>query len=746
MAKAGPQLASTHPDLSVEQEHLDGTVRSMLDRIRQLEDRERNAGADLETSLVMADNAEEQAAMLSVHVHQPYFGSLSVRIGGQARVLYVGKYAHGDFGGPHSVIDWRTQVGSLFYTHETEWETRPSRPGGRKLKGSVERKRQLDVQQKKVLGITDLYENGERTGGREAVLVARLSEQATSGMRDVVQTLQPEQDEAMRTPVPGHLLVQGAAGSGKTTIGFHRLSWLMNPEQKEPLNPGRALVLMPNPVLARYAAKVLPSLQLDGVHITTPEQWAVSYLGIEKIEVTDRSLALLLTDTNAERRKSIWRKAKLLGSLRMLEVIKRHVQQQILSNITKAPLNVVLTPRTGDKGTAFSLSPDELQARAKAVFGTDPLIGYRAAIRGDLIREGLYRSAAATEAEERRVTAQIEQALLDWQSRVFSSFTPVVTVRRLLANPEQLKAAGQGLLSAQHLKILASDPLSAAPAPKRSHADVTELPLMLAVRAYLDGLGIRDGQQLLPYDHVLLDEAQDYAPVLYALLARAARPGQVTALGDLTQGLHGYKGVDTWEEAQEALGGGILKTLSRTYRSTAQISRVTGFIAQNYSRQPPSGHVERQGREVEAIRASKGQEALMVAQAIKNAQARGHQHIAVVTRRRTDAESLAHALATHDVHARAIIHDTDRYEGGVVVVAVQYAKGLEFDVCIMAGATARNYDPRPEYDRRLVYVAASRGLHELTLISEGDLHPLLAEAINQQGSPDVSEQLDQTQS
>ena len=88
---------------------------------------------------------------------------------------------------------------------------------------------------KQLLRVTDLYDDeaGGDTGGREEVLIRRLQEQSTAGMRDVVETLQPEQNEAMRAPAGTPIIIQGAAGSGKTTIGFHRLAWMMNAERRE---------------------------------------------------------------------------------------------------------------------------------------------------------------------------------------------------------------------------------------------------------------------------------------------------------------------------------------------------------------------------------------------------------------------------------------------------------------------------------------------------------------------------------
>ncbi|ULH17975.1 hypothetical protein MF271_23730 (plasmid) [Deinococcus sp. KNUC1210] len=172
-----------------------------------------------------------------------------------------------------------------------------------------------------------------------------------------------------------------------------------------------------------------------------------------------------------------------------------------------------------------------------------------------------------TDEEEAVVLQQLNVEVSRLIGRVFAGMLPVTEARRLLQDETFLRHAPQTHLPDAMIQLL-SDPLASVAKPRRSFADVTELPLMLSVAGLLDGLGKRNGYALEPYDHILLDEAQDFAPLLYALLQRAARPGHLSALGDLNQGLHGYKGPNAWADVQGALGWADVRTLSRTYRST----------------------------------------------------------------------------------------------------------------------------------------------------------------------------------
>ncbi|AZI45191.1 DNA helicase UvrD (plasmid) [Deinococcus psychrotolerans] len=707
-----------HPDFEAEAAHLSGTVSAMLQQIDAWEDRSRTNGADLETSLVMQDTAEEHAATLSPHVHKPYFGALMVRIAGKTQPLYVGNHAFKDLKGPHSVLSWESEVGGLFYAQTLPWQT----PRG--LSGTVLRRRQLDVQDKTLHGVTDLYdaETGE-TGGREAVLLKRLSEAATAGMRNVVETLQPEQNEILRASAGVHLCIQGPAGSGKTTMLYHRLAWLLHPERREHrARPEACMVLMPNQVLARYSARILPSLHLEGVTVTTPEAWATSFLGLEKLEIVDRTLTLLLTDASKARRKAAWRKARALGDLSMLRVVRQYLHQRIRANIASLKYLADVSLPGGSKAT-LTLDTPALQALVETVLARDPLEGLRIAVRHQ-IEEALLAQVRLDEDELATVRRQLRADITQLTGKVVTGLLPVLSARQLLSDEATLRRAATGILPERTLQVLLSDPLAAVARPRRSYADVTELPVMLAMAALLDGLGRRVGRELELYDHLALDEAQDYSPLLYALLIRATRKGHITALGDKNQGIHGYKGVADFGEMQAALGSARLMTLSRTYRSTRQITELSSKVAQTYNRTGAVVGVDRDGEAV--LRLTGDTVAALCAQAVKAMQQAGHVNIAVVTRRVSDAEQLAADLQCHDVDAQAIVNEQARYQGQVVVMPVNLAKGLEFDGCIVAGADAAHYDPAVEYEARLLYVSTSRGMHALAVVAEEELHPLLS--------------------
>jgi len=428
-----------------------------------------------------------------------------------------------------------------------------------------------------------------------------------------------------------------------------------------------------------------------------------------------------LTDNSKARKEAAWRRARALGDLRMLRVVRQYLHTRIRANTAQLKYRAEVS--LPGRGTAtLKLDTPDLQALVEGVLGRDPLEGVRSAFR-HTIEEALMAQARVNEDEQLSVRRQLNADLTQLTSKIVTGLLPVLSARKLLSDEATLRQAAEGVLPERTLRVLLSDPLAAIAKPRRSYADVTELPIMLAMAALLDGLGRRVGRELEPYDHLALDEAQDYSPLLYALLIRATRPGHITALGDKNQGIHGYKGVADFGEMQTALGSATLMTLSRTYRSTRQITELSSKVAQAYNPEAEVIGVDRDGEAV--LRLTGGGVAALCAQAVKAMQRAGHANIAVVTRRVSEAEQLAAELQYHDVDAQAIVNEQGRYQGQVVVLPVNLAKGLEFDGCIVAGADAAHYDPAVAFEARLLYVTCSRGMHALAVVAERELHPLL---------------------
>lgn len=237
------------------------------------------------------------------------------------------------------------------------------------------------------------------------------------------------------------------------------------------------------------------------------------------------------------------------------------------------------------------------------------------------------------------------------------------------------------------------------------------------------------GPEEPPFDHVVLDEAQDVSPFQIVLLNSMMAEPSFTILGDLAQGIHAYRGIRRWEEF-----AGLFPPerrsyheLKMSYRSTLEIiefaNRILPFTDTSL---PPAQPVFRSGDPVEIVRAERADAVVTeIAGFIAANRERGMRTIAVIGRTDESCRHLAAELAAAGWEARLIAEGQTHYGGGVSVVPVYLAKGLEFDAVILADADAESYTLDPQ-DAKLLYVGCTRALHRLTLLHAGALTPLVS--------------------
>jgi len=714
----------THPDFDREREHLRGTIGSIVQRILQLEDGLQDVGADDDTAFVQRLDNQSEAEQLSLHVDAPYFGAMTVRAGGRTTTLYLGRQPYYCKDGRYTVTDWRSPVGQLFYTQHTAWR-----------KGEVLLKRQLDVNARELKRVTDLYaaETGSvnEATARQHVLIERLSEGATGGMRDIVSTIQPEQDALIRHPARRVLVIQGPAGSGKTSILFHRIAYLAYHEHgHDRLDPRAALVLVPNRVLAGYARRVLPDLRIEGVQVTTPHEWMMEQLGLQA-ELTDKTLALLLGSTDRDAKRRAWLRAKALGDARMLDVLRGSITHRYRDALTRETFTSTVTlGATGSSYTATLTATELLEILDDAARRT-LLTGLRDAFAEAVVErawQALNRQGVP-EGAYRAATQQLAFDAARLMARALRASSPIAEVRRLLREPGELAAAARDILPEARVRaLLTPDPAAHLPAPRTGSVDALELPLMLAVKAVTEGIGRRSSAHPSTYGHVLVDEAQDLSPLTYRLLADVTEPGAITLAGDVNQGIHGYRAISFWQEALDQVRSNAddrVQHLTRTYRSTRQISGLARQVARLFAREEAQDAVAvpRDGLDVAVL--TEGRGADRAAAAVKAATSAGLANVVVILRHARHCEPLARALGERDVHASVISTEQRAYRGGVVVMPANLTKGLEFDAAVVVGADEGSYPADVEYETRLLYVAVTRGMHALWLVPDGPLHPLL---------------------
>jgi DNA helicase IV len=711
-------MTQQHPELAAEQAHVDHAYEC-LDRTRQSAWRMRDlTEADLGGTFQarFERNAFDEAlvkrlADLDLGDAALVFGRIDrmAETPASTEAFHIGRLAVADEQSEPIVVDWRAPVAEPFY-----------RATGREPMGLV-RRRHFAVEGRHILGIEDeLFGGGhlgvghddglvpeERdAGGAEgpelrgySTLLAALERGRTGTLGDIVATIQAEQDEIIRSPQAGVLVVQGGPGTGKTVVALHRAAYLLY-THRFPLEDQGVLVIGPNRVFLRYIERVLPSLGEAGV-----EQVVLADLvpDVDFARATDPGDSALA--------------ARVKGDARMSDVIDKAVRDR-------------QRPLRADVRVPFRTGYVRLTAADTARFVKIARRRFRRHNGGRRFVEGEVFGALAASWRGDAVTAgEVRQALRHHPDvraaleRIWPVLTPAQLLHDLFGSPALLRLAGEGILS--------DDEIAALHRPRAE--DVTHVRWTAADVALLDDardvLGPRLGKggkidetdEIRTYGHIVIDEVQDLTPMQLKMAARRSLNGSLTVVGDLAQAT-GPLAPDRWEDVLAHLPTrqpSRVVGLSVGYRIPAQIMDLADRVMRAARPDLRAPRAVRVGDAAPSIMraASRTELGSTTAEAVaKMTTDLTSRNVAVVA---PDAlvDEVSAALAAAGIeHGRATRTGLD---DPVTVVPVSVVKGLELDGVVVVEPSRIVRDE--VQGMRALYVALTRPTQRLTIVHAEEL-------------------------
>ena len=717
--------AHDHPDYAAEAEYLNTVLAATELSIADIESRSwRGSGklADLETDEILRSWAEYRKLTLRTALHKPYFGRIDFASGPSAS-YYIGQTGVKQ---PESrerlVIDWRAQVASAFY-----------RPGP-----DVQLKRRFDIDSGRLIEIFD--DRTEPGAGRESdpVLVQILAGSRGQDLRPIVATIQGEQDELIRAD-DKFLLIQGGAGTGKTIVALHRLAYLLYTYRVETRRQKelRVAVFGPNRLFLSYVASVLPSLGEADVFHTTFDDWFARWCGRDavKLPAWDDALDRLIGHRRpGDGSADALERARLKGSLRMAALLDRlgaDYRAGVVARLRNQRF-VFDVPIAYKPALRMSVGPHDLE-RIMHEAESQPLNRGREWVRQWLwprLRTQLDRRYGETFGELGKAPPKVATAARQAFDAALDERWPVLHFRRiyqsLLSDKDVLEILGFDLFEPHELTLL-----------EGSKLDLDDLGPLAYTRLLVDGPArLRDtrGQeteQIQKFDHLVVDEAQDLAPIQLAVLR--AHAGGATVLGDTAQGINPFRGTRDWREVEDVLrsdtGAGRRVNLRLSYRSTEPIIEFANQILAQLG-VADDEHLQafpREGDPPQLIHADTDQAMIQeIAAVLDDVAGAEFQSAAVICKTAVEAQRIASQLETRLKTSFALItRATDARSADIVVLPGYLAKGMDFDVVVVVGADERTYTDAP-LDAKLLYVAVTRALHRLYVLWTGQRSPLLA--------------------
>nr|MBS0021314.1 AAA family ATPase [Gammaproteobacteria bacterium] len=646
-----------------EQKNYSWEHRAEMDHVEKIATRQSIAQA-----VFTAEAALEKKKRIHKLLASPYFGRFDFLEQGQLQPLpvYVGIHAFYDEKlRTHLVYDWRAPIATLFY----DFEIGPGRyesPNG-EVTGEITLKRQYRIRHGRMELMLDTTLNI-----MDEVLQQELGRASDERMKNIVATIQREQNAIIRNEHAQVLIIQGVAGSGKTSIALHRIAYLLY-KFKETLRSEDILILSPNRVFADYISNVLPELGEEQVAETEMERLAEELLEHQyKFETFLEQNERLLEKDDMDLKERIAAKT----SLDFLRRIDAHVAQLEANSFVAEEWRVSRGRIVPDwffaetwhkhRGVALAERIDRVVKATESQVG----IHYNYDLRTDerrALRE-------AVRAMMRRTTLrEAYKGLFDWMGK-----------------PELFRPA------------------------KNSRLEWSDVFPLIYLKLRLEGTK----RSYTEVKHLLIDEMQDYTPVQYTVISKLFSCKK-TILGDANQAVNPFS-ASTAEGIRAIFFQAQCAELTKSYRSSYEITQFAQGISPNARLEA----IERYG-EAPAVLGfpSKPKELEKIRSLIREFADHEHNTLGIICRTQKQAAQMHKKLAGKSQPVHLLNAGSAVFTQGVIVCAAPIAKGLEFDQVIVPHASDDNY--ATDMDRNLLYVACTRAMHKLTLTFAGSLTRLI---------------------
>ena len=710
-------------------------------------------------------NTRDEIEGLCLLQEQAYFGRIDFAVADNdvSEALYIGRCTLQDSKGNFFVYDWRNPIGQLFYQNhrgKAYYYTR-----SRAVQGEILLKRQYTIQGAVLRSFEDVGGSPLSVASPEAdsaaidavsedsILLGMLKRNSSGTMRQIVQSIQAEQDQVIR--VSGDVVVvQGPAGSGKTVVALHRAAYLLYHMREEQnrlaqrfgrVSAQQMLIFSPNSIFSNYISRVLPDLNedqiqqniLDDTLREAIKKWLprTETRKRYKIEVREDHLDYVLSRRDDPLYSIRLKTSAFKSSPEMLALIEQFIKQL-------------------DRQVEAAFDDMEFSIYGQIITDADQRVFYRKSAMQDV-----YRLARGSNS----VTNSIKYVLQNLVDRIadFDRTTRIperIEEKRTVKNrdgsaKEIIEIRNPRLITVERLKEeykrienrllpyvdyaitdLYKSLLQYADTPIDGHdrtpveaAEYTQKSEMERKIAYEDIAPMlllnghyRGFESFGDISHAVIDEAQDYSLLHYEYIKNCLPENcTMTIVGDLNQAINPSLNLRDYDGLEAIFPARIKRMeLNRSYRSSMEITDFASGILRNNVR---IDNVRRTGTKPKIATTQKGKQASVITDVLHRLAGKEYNNIAILCRTRRDSEELFRQLEP-GVKVK-LLSDGSQITQGILVLPVQLAKGLEFDAVVLHDGGQAYYDR--EEERTLLYTACTRALHELYICYSGQASPLL---------------------
>ncbi len=617
---------------------------------------------------------------------KPYFGRIDIRDeeNNRKETLYIGKSVIGPTPSEPEVIDWRAPISSVYYDHSLG-KCKYTVPGEGIYPVTLDRKRTYEIDEDTLINFYD-----SDVVANDDLLTEYLSKSKRNVLSEIIATIQDEQNKVIRKNPHHNVLIQGSAGSGKTTVAMHRISYILYNYERE-FKPEAFYIVGSNKVLLNYITGVLPDLDVYGVSQMTMEELFVKLL----YEDWDRKKY----KTRPVNKKDPSYTCKSTGE--WFSELNCFAQRRLKNQIPKEDIVIEETGKS-----VFLYKDIEKEIDAHPEFTAFMLFEHLNNILQSKLESALFGKYFSYNSEE-------QKKIFHRFNNYFFKFVYKKSVFDLYD-----EFVRESISRGRAVSYTDKEP------------DLYDL----AALAYLYKK-IKETEVIQEAGHVVIDEAQDFGMAVYHSLKYCMSKCTFTIMGDVAQNINFSLGLSDWEELKKVMLPdrydyfGLLK---KSYRNTVEISEyATNILYHGSFPVYPVEPIIRHGESVyEAKCDSFDDICKAVSQKAAEYKEKGYETIAIICK---DADESQRAIKKldKDCNAKMFSKDQSEFGNGVWLIPIEYAKGLEFDAVIVFDASKDAYPKNDNY-AKLLYVAVTRSLHELAVFYEKELTHLITDPVSEE--------------
>ncbi len=659
----------------------------------------------------MLQQTENKIHVMENVKEKPYFAKIDFKEENADEIhnYYIGKV--GVFGEDNNLItiDWRSPIASMYYDSNLGLTSYISPEG--EVRGELFIKRQFEIDDGKLLSFQDVD-----AISNDEILKPYLGVTADNRLKNIVSSIQKEQNEIIRKDIDDNLVVSGVAGSGKTTVALHRIAYLVY-NNRDLIDSEQYMVIGPNKFLLNYISSVLPDLDVNNVSQLTFEEFTKNVLNEKFIVDSDDEKINNIIKEKYERKFNRL-KTSLLYKKALNKYIKDFVRNLLPNEdfcikgykiISLDTIRKIYSDINETRYYNIESIIDKMKIRIKKYINDNYNI-IISKIENEMHinfqncsnhneEEQIIKDFAFVKKElSRNNMPSLKKYFSKASSKILSLYTDFVN------NLDKYLEMDTSMKKEQEVTIKKL---------KKRVVDFEDLSALLYLKYKMC-----ENKNYKKLKYVVIDEAQDFGEFNFYILKKIMPNSKFSIFGDLAQSIYGYRSINNWKKVLNVFKGSEMMYLLKSYRTTIEImneaNKILSFIGLKVA-----NPVIRHGNNVLYIK----EENLItqIKDKIKEYQDRGYKSIAVISKTIEENNRLNYLLG--DVYN--VSSNDVEYIGGVCTIVSYLAKGLEFDAVIINDASSSNYNEKNEMDMKLLYVIMTRALHELCVFYKNDLINIL---------------------